>query len=188
MERDGWDPETQQFIDFNDDDDDELKLKPKHTHIDQSSLKESVELAEKRKPEIHEQEEEPVKSPQKNQENAISASNENTEQTMFVKVKMSSNEQLFTYAFCKLFENMPEVSYEQIDQLSLPFFRSKDERAIKNKPNVLIANQCMVRKQSDKKWFEILPEGIQRFKTENSHLEEILEKEISKDFLDALTP
>ena len=46
----------------------------------------------------------------------------------------------------------------------------------------------MVRKQSDKKWFKILPEGIHRFKTENSHLEEILEKEVNKDFWDALTP
>ena len=44
------------------------------------------------------------------------------------------------------------------------------------------------KKPSSKKWFKILPDGIQRFKTENSHLEEVLEKELSKDFLDALTP
>ena len=118
----------------------------------------------------------------------VRVSAEITEQTKFIKVKMPSNEEIFTYAFCKLYENLPEVHYEQIEQLSLPFFKVKEDRAIKNKLNILIGNQCMVRKQSDKKWFKILPEGIQRFKTENSHLEEILEKEVNKDFLDALTP
>ena len=186
MEREGWDFENERFIDFDDDDEIDLKLKPKHTHIDQTSIEESVNLVGKRKPEIQEQEQNPSYNPDEIEENAIIASCVNTEQTMFLKIKNASNEQLYTYAFCKVFENMLEVHYEQIEQLSIPFFKSKDERAIKNKPNILIANQCIVR--TNRNNYKTLPTGIQRYITENSYLEEILKEKVNLDFLEALKP
>lgn len=185
MEREGWDFENQQFIDF-DDNDDEFSLGDKHTHIDQKSIERSVDLIQK--PKIQEPEKNPVKSIEKGIKNDTYASSENTRQTMLLKVNTPSNEKLFTYAFCKLCRGMKEVHYEQIEQLSLPFFKTRDERAIKNKPNILIGNQCVVRKLSDKKWYKILPSGIQKFTTENIHLDKILEKEIELDFLEALKP
>lgn len=195
MAQEGWDPETRKFIDFNDDDNDSFSLIDKHTHIDHHSLLvEHNKIAVKRKPDP---EKTPLTSPQKNQKEIITASCENTELSTFLTLKNSNdiikdrkkfNEELYTYAFCKLFGKLPEVHYDQIDQLSLPFFKSKDNRAIQNKPYILIQNQCIVRKPSDKKWFKTIPNGIQKFKAKNQHLEEILEKEVSKDFLDALTP
>ena len=186
MEREGWDFENERFIDFDDDDEIDLKLKPKHTHIDPTSIEESVNLAGKRKPELQEPEQKPPFNPGEIEENAVSVSCVDTEQTMFLKIKNASNEQLYTYAFCKVFENMLEVHYEQIEQLSIPFFKSKDERAIKNKPNILIANQCIVR--TNRSNYKTIPTGIQRYITENSHLEDILKEKVNLDFLEALKP
>jgi hypothetical protein len=167
----------------NDDDTDELNLKHMHTHIDQTSIGESVDLAEKTIPEIQESKQE---HSNENNETKINAVNGNTEQTMFIKVKTPSNEELYTYAFCKVFENMPEVHYEQIEQLSIPFFKSKDERSIKNKPNILIGNQCIVK--INKNNYKTIPTGIQQYITENNHLEEILKEKVNVDFLEALKP
>ncbi len=186
MEREGWDFENEKFIDFDDDDEIDLKLKPKHTHIDQTSIGKSVNLLGKREPEIQESKQKPQYTPEEIEENAIRASSVDAEQTLFLKVKNASNEQLYTYAFCKVFENMPEVHYEQIEQLSIPFFKSKDERAIKNKPNILIANQCIVR--TNRNNYKIISTGIQRYITENSYLEEILKEKVNLDFLEALKP
>lgn len=188
MERECWDPETQQFIDFDDDDDDVLKLKPKHTHIDQKSVEQSVELAEERESEVQEIEETHVNDMENSEEEAIRANADNDEKAKFIKVKINPNEALFTFAFCKLCGNMNEVHYEQIEQLSLPFFKTKDNRAVVNKTNILIGNQCVVRKLNDNKWFKVLRSGTQKFTAENMHLNEILEKEISLDFLEALKP
>lgn len=188
MERECWDPETQQFINFDDDDDDVLKLRPKHTHIDQTLIEESVELAEKSDLEIPESMSEHTTSENISKETEADIINANTGQTKFIKVKMPTNEALFTYAFCKLCGNLTEVHYDQIEQLSLPFFKTRDERSIKNKPNILIGNQCVIRKFDNKKWFKVIPGGIKRFTTENMHLDEFLEKEIGLDFLDALKP
>ena len=185
MEREGWDVESQQFIDFNDDDIDELNLKHMHTHIDPTSIEEIVDPVEKTIPEIQESKQE---HSNKNDETKINAANENTEQTRFIKVKSSLSEDLFTYAFCKLCGDLTEVHYDHIEQLSLPFFKTKDNRAVINKSNILIGNQCVVRKFNDKKWYKVLPGGIQRFTTKNIHLDEILEKEIESDFLEALRP
>lgn len=185
MEREGWDVESQQFIDFNDDDIDELNINHMHTHIDQTSIEEPIDPVEKTIPEIQESKQEPSN---KNDETKINAANGNTEQTKFIKVKSSLSEDLFTYAFCKLCGNLTEVHYDHIEQLSLPFFKTKDNRAIINKSNILIGNQCVVRKLNDKKWYKVLPGGIQRFKTNNIYLDEILEKEIESDFLEALRP
>lgn len=185
MEREGWDVETQQFIDFDEDDNDSFSPRPKHTHINKKSIEESVKIKVKRKPES---EEKLLKSPQKIQE-AITASSRNritNRLPMILNVEKPSNEELYTYAFCKVFEKMPTVHYEQIEQLSIPFFKSKDERAIKNKPNILIHNQCIVK--TNKHNYKVLPTGIQRYITENSHLEEILKEKVNKDFLDAMKP
>ncbi|MGB9980231.1 hypothetical protein [Methanobacterium sp.] len=186
MERDGWDIETQQFIDFDDDKDDEMSYRHTHTHIDQKSVEQLVEHSEKENLETSEIEQEHINVENKSNEEEISALNANTEQTKFIKVNMPSNEQLYTYAFCKVFENMPEVHYEQIEQLSIPFFKSKDERAIKNKPNILIANQCVIR--TNKNNYKTVHSGIQRYITENVHLEEILKEKVNMDFLEALKP
>ena len=183
MEREGWDVETQQFLDFNDDDINELNLKHMHTHIDQISFEEHV--AEKT---IHEIQESKQEHSNENNETKINAATENTEQTKFIKVRSSLSEDLFTYAFCKLCGNLTEVHYDHIEQLSLPFFKTKDNRAVINKSNILIGNQCVVRKLNDKKWYKVLPGGIQRFTMKNIHLDEILEKEIESDFLEALRP
>lgn len=192
MEREGWDFENETFIDFNDKDEDNFSNKHRHTHIeqeqDQKSNEESTDPAETPLHEIGKSGHKSVNHENIDNQAGIIASAELSEQIQSIDVKTPTNEEMFTYAFCKLYENMPEVHYEQIEQLSLPFFKIKEERAIKNKLNILIGNQCMVKKPSSKKWFKILPDGIQRFKTENSHLEEVLEKELSKDFLDALTP
>ncbi|MGZ4857513.1 MAG: hypothetical protein ACXVZU_04020 [Methanobacteriaceae archaeon] len=123
------------------------------------------------------------------EEKAIVASSGNTLLTNFLrfsKVKLPSNEQLYTYAFCKVFEKMPEVHYEQLEQLSIPFFKSRDERAIKNKPNILIANQCIVK--TNRNNYKTIPMRIQQYITEHSHLEEFFKEKVNKDFLDALKP
>lgn len=185
MEREGWDFENEKFIDFNDNDEDNFSKKHKHTHIKEDhDLKEDEDLEN----EITRNEHQVTNTEKASNPLAIEVSSEIPELPSTINAKIPSNEEIFTYAFCKLYENLPEVHYEQIEQLSLPFFKVKEDRAIKNKLNILIGNQCMVRKQSDKKWFKILPEGIQRFKTENSHLEEFLEKEVNKDFWNELTP
>lgn len=185
MEREGWDPKTCKFIDKDDNDEDYFSKKHIHTHIEKHQ---DLEANEDLETEISKS-----KDIIFNQENTVNpigvnASCETGEPPETIIAKKHSNDEMFTYAFCKLYENLPEVHYEQIEQLSLPFFKVKEDRAIKNKLNILISNQCMVRKQSDNNWFKLIPKGIQRFKTENQHLEEILEKEVSKDFLDALTP
>ena len=187
IEREGFDLETGKFIDFNDDDEEELMHKTQaHTHIDHKSIVEPVDIAGKRKSKIQETEEEHVNDIENVEEEAISALNVNTEQTMFLKVKNPTNEELYTYAFCKVFENMSEVHYEQIEQLSIPFFKSKDNRAVENKTNILIGNQCIIR--TNKNNYKTLPSGIQRYITENSYLEEILKEKINVDFLEALKP
>ena len=186
IEREGFDLETGKFIDFNDDEEEELKHNPQaHTHIDHKPIVEPVDLPGKRKSKIQETEEEPVNI-ENVEEEAISALGVNSEQTMFLKVKGPSNEQLYTYAFCKVFENMSEVHYEQIEQLSIPFFKSKDNRAVKNKPNILIGNQCIIR--TNKNNYKTLPSGMQQYITENSYLEEILKERVNMDFLEALKP
>jgi len=185
MEREGWDFENEKFIDFNDNDEDNFSKKHKHTHIEEDH---DLTTGEDLENEITRNEHQATNTENTSNPLAIEVSNEIPEFPSTINAKIPSNEEIFTYAFCKLYENLPEVHYEQIEQLSLPFFKVKEDRAIKNKLNILIGNQCMVRKQSDKKWFKILPEGIQRFKTENSHLEEILEKEVNKDFWNALMP
>jgi hypothetical protein len=184
MEREGWDPETQEFIDFDEDDNDSFLPRPKHTH-NKKFIEESVKV--KRKPEP---EEDSLTSSQINPEEAVVASIGHIETTKEIQTVLSvkSNEQLYTYAFCDVFGEMPEVHYDQIDQLSLPFFNSKDNRAIQNKTNILIRNQCVIRKPSDKKWFILIPEGIKKFKSENQHMDEILNKNVSPDFLNALRP
>ena len=186
IEREGFDLESGKFIDFDDEDEEELKHKHKHTHIDHKPIIGPVDLAGKRKPKIQEPEEKPVNDIENIEEEAISALNADTEQIKFLKVKIPSNEQLYTYAFCKVFENMSEVHYEQIEQLSIPFFKSKDERAIKNKPNILIANQCIIK--TNKNNYKTLPSGIQRYITKNNYLEEILKEKVNMDFLEALKP
>lgn len=192
MEREGWDFENEKFIDFNDKDEDDFPDKHRHTHIeqeqDQKSNEKSTDPAEIPLHEVGKSGYKSVNHENTDNQAGIIASAELPEQIQSIDVKTPTNEEIFTYAFCKLYENLPEVHYEQIEQLSLPIFKVKDDRAIRNKPNILITNQCIVRKFSSKKWFTILPDGIQQFKTKNSHLEEVLEKELSKDFLDALTP
>ena len=185
MTNEGFDIETGKFIDFDDDDEEELMHNHKHTHIDPKLVK-HTDIAEKIKPKIEETEEKTVNDIENIEEEAISALGMNSEQTMFLKVKNPSNEQLYTYAFCKVFENMSEVHYEQIEQLSIPFFKSKDNRAIKNKPNILIGNQCIIR--TNKNNYKTLPSGMQRYITENSYLEEILKEKVNVDFLEALKP
>jgi len=191
MEREGWDFENERFIDFNDNDENNFLNRTKHTHIDQDqdprSIAEDVDLTEQSRSEPSKSEHNPVNNENSNNEAPIEAA-AIPEQAQFIKVRTPTNEEVFTYAFCKLFANLHEVNYEQIEQLALPFFKVKEARAIKNKPNILIANQCVVRKANDKKWFKILPGGVQRFKNENQHIEEFLEKRVSMDFLDALTP
>ncbi|OEC84934.1 MULTISPECIES: hypothetical protein [Methanobacterium] len=184
MAKEGFDLETGKFIDFDDDEEEELMYNPKHTHIDPKHVK-HIDIAEKRKSKIQETGEEPVNI-ENVEEEAISALNVNTEQTMFLKVKGPSNEQLYTYAFCKVFKNMSEVHYEQIEQLSIPFFKSKDNRAVKNKPNILIGNQCIIK--TNKNNYKTLPSGMQQYITENSYLEEILKERVNMDFLEALKP
>ena len=114
MEREGWDVETQQFINFDDDDNEELKIKHKHTHIDHKSLLEPVDLVEKMKHDIRKSEEKHVNSIENIEEELINASTKNSGLKMVLKVKNPSNEQLYTYAFWKVFENMLDVHYEQI--------------------------------------------------------------------------
>ncbi|MGZ7046979.1 MAG: hypothetical protein ACXVHW_04280 [Methanobacterium sp.] len=131
MEREGWDFENQQFIDFDDEDNEPFSKLTNHTHINQRSLSESA--ATKRKPEIQNPGEEELNSLENSEEEAIIASSGNTILTNFLrfsKVKIPSNEQLYTYAFCKVFKKMPEVHYEQLEQLSIPFFKSSDESAL----------------------------------------------------------
>ena len=186
MERDGWDIETQQFNNFNDDEDNELKLEPKHTLIGQKSVEQSVELVEKENFETAKSLAGHINVENKNNGDEISAVDANTEQTMFIKVENPSDEQLYTYAFCKVFEDMSEVHYEQIEQLSIPFFKSKDDRAIKNKPNILIGNQCIIK--TNKNNYKTIPSGIQQYITENVYLDEILKEKVNMDFLEALRP
>ena len=187
MEREGFDLETGKFIDFDDDEEEELKHKTQaHTHIDHKPIVEPVDLPGKRKSKIQETEEEHVNDIENVEEEAVSALNVNTEQTMFLKVKGPSNEQLYTYAFCKVFNGIGEVHYEQIEQLSIPFFKSKDNRAVKNKPNILIGNQCIIR--TNKNNYKTLPSGMQQYMDENSYLDEILKERVNMDFLEALKP
>ena len=176
MAKEGFDIETGKFIDF--DDEDELMHKHRYTHITPKLVKHE-NIPGKRKPKIHEDEEKPVNGIENMEEEAITASNDNA---LSLKVK----EQLYTYAFCKIFENMSELHYEQIEQLSLPFFKIKEERAIKNKPNILIANQCIVK--THKNNYKTLPHGIQTYITKNSYLEEILKENVDMDFLEKLKP
>ena len=187
IEREGFDLETGKFIDFDDDEEEELNHKTQaHTHIDHKPIVKPIDLPGKRKSKIQEIEEEPVNDMESTEEEAVSTLSATTEQTMFLKVKNPSNEELYTYAFCKVFKDMQEVHYEQIEQLSIPFFKSKDNRAVKNKPNILIGNQCIIR--TNKNNYKTLPRGMEQYITENSYLEEILKERVNMDFLEALKP
>lgn len=192
MEREGWDFENESFIDFDDKDEDNFSNIHRHTHIDQEqdekSNEESTDPAEIPQHEIGKSGHKSVNHENTDNQAGIIASAELSEQIQSINAKTPSNEEIFTYAFCKLYEKMPEVHYDEIEQLSIPIFKIKEDRAIRNKPNVLIANQCVVRKQSNRKMYKTLPEGIQRFKTKNQYIEQFLLEKVNKDFLDALSP
>lgn len=182
MEFKRWDPEIKKFLDFDDYDEDDFFKHNNNTHIDPHEPQKSTP---NKNPIMQE---DPLNTIVKDEEGAVTASCETTGLQFTPTVKKVSNEDIFTYAFCKLFGDMKEVNYEQIEQLSLPIFKVMEERAIKNKPNILIANQCIVKKANDKKQYKIMNKNVQRFITQNQHIECVLKKEISQDFLDALTP
>ncbi|MDI6725283.1 MAG: hypothetical protein QMD61_11625, partial [Methanobacterium sp.] len=121
MEREGWDFENERFIDFNDNDENNFLNRTKHTHIDQDqdprSIGEDVDLTEQSRSEPSESEHNPVNNENSNNEAPIEAA-AIPEQTQFIKVRTPTNEEVFTYAFCKLFANLHEVNYEQIEQLA----------------------------------------------------------------------
>ncbi|MGZ7095221.1 MAG: hypothetical protein ACXVHU_01990 [Methanobacterium sp.] len=84
MEREGWDFENQQFIDFDDEDNEPFSKLTNHTHINQRSLSESA--ATKRKPEIQNPGEEELNSLENSEEEAIIASSGNTILTNFLRL------------------------------------------------------------------------------------------------------